>query len=635
YQHANEIPVDLKAIDITSSSSSVIQPVPSKVATVSKRPSKISHLFSWTLRLLFLALIIFCAWQLWKITSTEPVRRLIINADAELDISGNSMLTISPQGENVIYVGRQNGETKLFLRSLDKFEALPIQGTEGARSPFFSHDGKWIGFFANGNLKKVSILGGVPVTLTATNIFFGASWAANDTIYFSAGQSNENNCLLFQISANGSAAKVLTQPQDSLEFVRHCFPQILPGNKALIFTRLPKQSDNPDEGVIEVLDLHSGKRQKILQGGIYARYINTGHIVAAWSGGLFAVPFNLKKLEVTGPTVPVLNKILLNNELIPNFAFSKDGTLIYAPVEKGSQKKQIISMNRDGEKQDVFDLRRDFYHISFSPDESKIAVTVGRENAQVWIIHPVKQEFSQFTFEGSNSFPIWTPDGKHITYSSNRNGSSNIYMKAIKAETAEVQLTSGDNRQLPTSWSADGTVLAFCEDHPDSNLDIMLLKFDSDTTVQSLISTRFNEQEAKFSPNGKWVAYTSDKSGRNEIYVQSYSGDAAPVRVSEKGGSSPIWHPNSQRLYFRQRNTLMSVSIKTKPVFEADKPEEMFKMANRFEYYTISPGGEQFVFVVEEQAQSIKHFNIVLNWDEELKQQVDSGKRIFGLKVWW
>lgn len=626
YQHANEIPVDLKAIDITSSSSSVIQPIPSKNATKSKRPSKIKHFVSWTFRLLLLALIIYSVWHLWKFTSNTPVRRLVINTDTDLDISENSMLAISPQGENVIYVGKQNGETKLFLRAMDKFEAMAIQGTESAESPFFSHDGKWIGFFADGKLKKISIYGGVPVTLAETKIFFGATWAPNDTIYFSGNKTiAESNCYLFQVSANGGEAKVLTQAQDSLKSVHHCFPEILPGSKVLLFTRLPKQSNNPDEGVIEVLDLESGERQKVLEGGVYARYSDTGHITAAKSGGLFAVPFNLAKLEVTGPTVPVLDHIFMNNGLIPNYTFSNDGSLIYAQGEKGSQKKKIVSMDQNGETKDVFDQHGDYSQVCFSPNGSKIAVTVGRgETAGIGLIDPLKKEFSNLAIEGANNNPVWSPDGKFLTFTSKRNGKSNIYQKRYNTDLSPGQLTTGDNRQFPTSWAPDGKTLAFCEDHPDSNLDVWLLKFDKDTTAQPFIATKFKEHQAMFSPDGKWIAYTSDLSGSDEIYVRSYPDSGEAIKISGTGGTYPNWHPLENKLYFRQRDKLLEVNCQFAPVFKVEKAVEIIKLDHTFHNYTISSNGDSFIFIVDEQVQSIKNFNVVLNWFEELNQQVPS-----------
>jgi serine/threonine protein kinase len=636
YQHVNEIPVDLKAIDITSSGSSIIQPVPSKVAPVTKQASKPKSCFSWIVRILLFSFIIYCAWQLWKLSSPQPIRRVIINAEIDLNFPGNSVAAISPDGKNVVYESAQNGATMLFLRTMDKFEAIPIQGTEGARSPFFSYDGKWIGFNTNDGLKKVSVFGGVPVLLTQIDAFFGASWAPNDTIYFAGTKSSkECDCALLKISANGSEAEVITPQSDSSGFVRYYFPEMLPGGKALLFTRLQIDCRNPDEGIIEVLDLKTGKSHKILEGGVCARYSSTGHIIAAWSGGLFAVPFNLNKLEVTGPTVPVLDEIFLNKGFIPNYSFSNDGTLIYLSGKKGFQKKQLVFLNHNGESQHVLNQLENFRQLSYSPNASKLTVSIDRENNnQLWLIEPDKQTQYQFTFDGSNDYPIWTPDGQNITFWSDRNGKKNIYQKALKSQAPAVQLTTGDNKQFPTSWAPDSKTLAFCEDHPDSSLDIWVLKFDKDTTAQPFIATKNREHQAMFSPDGKWIAYTSDLSGKNEIYVCSFPEKGEAIKISEIGGTDPTWHPRENKLYFQQRDKLMQVKYLTAPVFKAEKPVELFKVDQAFHNYTISSNGDLFVFVVNEQIQPTKNFNVVLNWFEELKQQVPSGKRFFGLKLW-
>jgi serine/threonine protein kinase/WD40 repeat protein len=636
YQHVNEIPVDLKAIDITSSGSSIIQPVPSKVAPVTKQTSKPKSCFSWIARILLFVFIIYCAWQLWKFSSPEPIRRVIINAEIELNFSSNSIGMISPDGKNVVYEGTQNGATMLFLRTMDKFGTIPIQGTEGAHSPFFSYDGKWIGFQSSAGLKKVSVFGGVPIALAQLDAFFGASWAPNDTIYFAGMISSaESNSPLLKISANGGEIKNVAQPTDSSAFIRYCFPDVLPGGKALLFTRLQMDCRNPDEGIIEVLDLKTGKSHIILEGGVCARYSSTGHIIAAWSGGLFAVPFNLNKLEVTGPTVPVLDGIFLNKGFIPNYSFSNDGTLIYLSGENGFQKKQLVLLNHNGESQHVFNQLEDFRHLNYSPNAAKLIVSIDRENKnQLWLVEPDKQTLFQFTFDGYNDYPIWTPDGKNITFYSDRNGKKNIYQKALKSHAPAKQLTTGDNKQFPTSWTPDGKTLAFCEDHPDSSSDIWVLKFDKDTTAQPFIATKHKEHQAMFSPDGKWIAYTSNKSGKDEIYVRPFPDTGKDIKISEIGGTDPIWHPTNNKLYFLQRNKLLQVRYLTAPVFKAEKPVELFKMDHTFHNYTISSNGDLFVFVVNEQIQPTKNFNVVLNWFEELKQQVPSGKRFFGLKLW-
>ena len=634
YQNANEIPVDLKAIDISSSSFSKITSVPS-ISTITPRPSRRKRLFSWTLLTVISILAIVSVWRLWVSPPPSSVRRLVINTETELSFWWSSSVVISPDGKNVVFVSQKDGERMLFLRAMDKFESTQIQGTAGASSPFFSPDGQWVGFHADGKLKKVSVFGGVPITLLENNTFFGASWGPDESIYFSSQESGTNgHWVLSKISANGGELQVLTHSQDTVAYVRHCWPQVLPGGKAVLFTRIPEDSKNPDEGRIEVLDLESGDRHIILEGGVYARYSPTGHIVAAWSRGLLAAPFDLTKFEVTGPTVPVLEGLFLDRGYIPNYMFSDDGSLVFVQGKEATKKRKLLSVNRKGEFQPIVEQLDDFYWPKFSPDETKLVMSIGQEeHAHIWINDFDQGNLSQLTFEGNNNQAIWTPDGKRITFSSNRNGHWNLYWQAMDSSGYAEQLTTGNNKKWPTSWSPDGKVLAFCQDQPDSSLDIWILQMDEEPEPQPFLKTQHREHQAMFSPDGLWIAYTSDQSGRDEIYVQSYPNKGATVKISDEGGRWPMWHPNGRQLFYRHQGKLMAVSIESKPEFKIGTPKELFELYSRDGYYDLSSKGDRFLLVAEESQPSITHLKVVLNWFQELNRQVPSGKRLLGIKL--
>lgn len=258
YQNASELPVDLKAIDISSGGSTSRITAARGMSTMStmstaepKKPSRFKRALKWTFAALFLLAAGFSVWRFWISPLQAPVRRLVINTDENLIFWQNSAVTISPDGKNIVYVSQQNGEPKLFLRSLEKFESTPIQGTENGNSPFFSPDGQWIGFYADGKLKKASIFGGVPTKLLELEAFLGASWTQKDTIYFST-RSN-GNWFLAKISANGGTLQPVTLTQNPLEPRKVCWPQVLPGGEAILFTSIAEASSNPDEGQIEVL----------------------------------------------------------------------------------------------------------------------------------------------------------------------------------------------------------------------------------------------------------------------------------------------------------------------------------------------------------------------------------------------
>jgi serine/threonine-protein kinase len=635
YQNANEIPVDLKAIDISSSSTSRITP-PSTVSTMApSKPLRWKRMLTWTFFTLVFLLAGFSVWRFWLSPLSAPVRRLVINTEENLSFWRSSAVVISPDGKNIVYVSQRAGETKLFLRPMDKFESTPIQGTEGANSPFFSPDGQWLGFYAEGKLKKVSVFGGVPVTLLETDSFFGASWGPNNTIYFSTLSAETNGSwIISKISANGGQAQAVTQSQDSPGHVKDCWPQDLPDGKAVLFTRIPESSRNPDEGRIEVLSLETGERHTILEGGIYARYSPTGHIVAAWSGGLLAVPFDLSKLEVTGPTVPVLDGILLGSGYIPNYTFSQDGSLVFVQGTKGTFDTRILQANRQGVSQPLIAKSDDFYWPKLSPDASQLSVTIEKEeDTDIWIGNLNDGSLIQLTFEGNNNYAIWTPDGKRLTFASDRSGAWNLYWQPVLGKAPAEQLTTGENNKWPTSWSPDGTVLAYHEGHPDSTLDIWLLTMDEERNTRPFLKTAHNEYQAMFSPDGRWIAYTSDRSGRDEIYLQSYPDKGEAVKISNTGGKWPMWNPNGRELYYRYGDKLMAVSITTKPEFTAGTPEELFEVRSRADYMDLSLKSGRFLFVDEDTVLTVTYLNVVLNWFEELNSLVPSGKRLLGIKL--
>jgi len=637
YQNANELPVDLKAIDISSGGSTSKITATRSMSTLStmatpgpKKPSRFKRALKWTFAALVLLAAGFSVWRFWVSPLRELVHRLVINTDENLVFWQNSAVTISPDGKNIVYVSQQNGEPKLFLRSLEKFESTPIQGTENGNSPFFSPDGQWIGFYADGKLKKASIFGGVPTKLLELEAFLGASWTQEDTIYFST-RSN-GNWFLAKISATGGTLQPVTLTQNPLEPMKVCWPQVLPGGETILFTSIAEASSNPDEGQIEVLSLATGERRKVLEGGTYARYSPTGHIVAAWSGGLLGVPFDLSKLEVTGPTIPVLEGILLGSSYIPNYTFSEDGLLVFVQGAKGGVERRIMAANLQGGSQLLLAKHEEFSQPQFSPDENQIALTIEKNgNSNIWLSSLNDDGLRQLTFDGNNSHPVWTPDGNSLTYVSDRDGSWNLFRQSLEGAAQAEQLTTGDNPKWPASWSPNGSVLAYHEEHPDSSLDIWLLKM-NDRKPEPFLQTRFNERQPTFSPNGLWIAFVSDQSGQDEVYVRAFADKNESTNVSSAGGKWPMWHLNSQQLYYRFRDQLMAVAITTNPKFSAAPARELFVMHTRGGQMNISPKSARFLFVEADLAQEVSQLNVVLNWFEELNSKVPSGKRFFGIK---
>ncbi|MFQ5674275.1 MAG: protein kinase [bacterium] len=637
YQNAIELPVDLKAIDVSSTGSTSkistatatsFSRMSTMTPTTEVKPSRFKKMIRWTFALIFLTAAGFSAWKFWLSPSLSPVRRVAIETESSLNFSGSSAVIISPDGKTIVYSSQADGNSHLFLRAMDKFQATPIQGTDGANSLFFSPDGQWIGFYADGKVKKASLFGGVPTTLLETEFFFGASWTNQDSITF-ATRDSHGNSVLAKLSANGGAPTVLSQSQNRTAAKIISWPQVISGGKAILFTTLPEKSRNPDEGSAEILDLQSGERRTVLQGGVHARYSPTGHIVAAGSGGLLAAPFDPSKLEVTGPTVQVLEGILLTSGYIPNYAFSNDGSLVYVSAGKAAIEQSVVSVDRQGNSATIVSRHADFSWPRVSPDGRRVALTM---DGKIWLMDMDSGDLVQLPTLGNCDRALWSPDGKEVTFASDRNGAWNLYKQSVENLNARAtQLTEGEQQKWPTSWSADGTALAYHQADPDSGLDIWVLETGESNKAHPFLTTAANEQQAVFSPDGKWLAYTSDQSGRNEIYLQTYLDKSSPVQISQDGGAWPMWRPDGGELYFLSGNTVMAVAISTTPQVVVGSPAALFETNARGADIAISPQSGRFVAIEESLPGDIGRLNLVLNWFEELNRQVPSGKKLFGL----
>jgi len=633
YQHASEIPVDLRGVDITSSSSSAIQPNVT-LATVTPRRSllkRISVVLFWAAILVAVSLGI---WKLFIASSVSVIHRLTISTDSPINFSNGSAIAISPDGRHVVYASQKENSDLLYLRPLDQFEAKPIEGTQRAACPFFSPDGQWLGFVADGELKKVSVFGGVPISLCKVNSLLGSCWTKDNIIYFSSRiSSTKHNSTIFRISANGGAPKMITHPKDTTNGEIHCWPEMLPNKKMLIFTSIPANSHNPNDGNIECYYLETGLQRTILKGGIFGRYSPTGHLVAAWSGGVLAAPFNVKTAMVTGPTVPVLDENFQYSNLSLNFGFSNDGTLIYVLGSDQLKNKKLTVCNELGTIHLITEQADDFHYPVLSAKENYLATQIGDEsNSQIWIFDKTKASFRQFTFDGINCFPIWSPEGEKITFSSFKNNRWHLFERAIQSDAKATLFTSSEFRSQPCSWSADGKVLAFVRRDPRTNLDIWLMKVSRDTTVSPFLNSKYQEHQAAISPNGAWIAYVSNQLGAEEIFLRVIANAKSEIKISDKGGVRPVWHPNGQSLYYLQSNKIIEVAVKWKAKFIVSRPKIKFELNLTDGFFSLSPLGDQFLFVIEQPTEPINNLHVVLNWFDELKKKVPTSKKFLGLE---
>jgi eukaryotic-like serine/threonine-protein kinase len=566
-------------------------------------------------------------------TASQAVKRMTIKLpDSEALASakfgpnsiGRTSITLSPDGRLLAYVAIHNGKSQLYLRSLDQFEAKPISGTEGAYDPFFSPDGQQIGFFAENKLKKVSIHGGEPMTLCEIRNPIGASWGENETIVF----ADTVGLDLSQIPARGGKPQILVNLSE--DFIggfnaQFLYPQFLPGGKAVLFSIWPDVGD-PDHFRIGVLSLVTGKWSVLLEGGTTPRYASSGHLVFAHAGGILAVPFDLSRLEITGPAITLVEGVRIEEWGAAQFALSQEGTLVYASGASAYVGK-LTWVDRQGTSKPLTASPQPYGSIHLSPDGQRLAVLVMGAANDIYIYEFARATFTRLTMEGYNDVPRWTPDGKRVSYFRRNDPKQyEIVWKFADGRGAEEVLTTSKYAQWPMSWSPDGKLLAFTEWNQEGG-DLWILPLEGDRRPQPWLKTKFLEWAATFSPDGKYIAYWSDESGQREVYVRPYASLSGKWQISSNGGDDPIWSRDGRELFYREGTKLMSVAIQTQPEFRAAAPHLMFEGSylrniNGTEY-DVAPDGQHFIMIEEATKQPpITHLNVVLNWFEELKQRV-------------
>jgi Tol biopolymer transport system component len=570
-------------------------------------------------------------WHFWGFGSgrrlTQPVTRFAINIPDNEPLAltkfvplavGRTAIAISPDGTNLVYVANHNGQAQLCLRRLDQVETKLIAGSEGAYNPFFSRDGKWVGFFADNKLKKVSLAGGEPVTLCEARNPVGADWASNDLIFF----GDQEGGTLTRVSASGGTPQALP-----IGGVQAPSVAVLPDGKWLLFSS--PVGTNPDYCQIIALSLETGEKNVVLDGASNPRYLPSGHLLFTRGGVLMAAPFEIAHRKVTGPSVVVSEGI--RSEIYGNaqFSASDNGVLAYVPGTAGWIGKPVW-VDRQGKVKQIPLPAQCYGSFKLSPDAKHLAIQVAAAKDDIWIYEFARGTFLRLTVDGNNINPVWSSDAKQLVFSSVRDGRFGIFRKPADGSGVEERLTTAPNEtgQVAESWAPNGKALTFGEWNATDQGDIWILPLDGDRKPQPFLRTRFSEFFSSFSPDGNWIVYTSDESGRYEVYVRPYPGPGGKWQVSTEGGEEPVWA--GDELFYRNGEKWMVAKVRTKPDFHAETPRLLFE--NYFinvpglSHYVSSDGQRQVMIQPIGQDSNPKQINVVLNWFEELEQHVATGK---------
>jgi serine/threonine-protein kinase len=585
--------------------------------------------------------------------SALPSRFSIVSPPGQpVNVSGTARdIALSPDGRHLVYRsgGTNSAGSPLMVRELDQLDAQPLAGITYAYAPFFSPDSQWIGFFENAELKKVSIGGGPAVTLgPVTGAPLGASWGEGNTIVFATGDPDTG---LWRVSADGGRPALLTKPDAARREGAHEFPSVLPGGRAVLFTITA--AGEADNSQVAVVDVTTGQR-KTLVSGSQAEYVDVsrgsgkpvGYLTYAAAGTLRAVPFDPVRLEVLGNPVTVVERVTMKPTGAANYAVSRAGTLVYL-VGSGEQTtpRSLVWVDRNGREEPIRAPQRAYGTPRLSPDGTRVAVEVYDQNADIWIWDLARDSFRRLTFDpAGEGMAVWTPDGQQILYMSTRSGVSNVYRQNADGSGTVDRLVTSAIPQWPTSITPDGTYLAGFDLLPRTNTDVVffplthpMLRAASGpahgVSPAPSADMRFKGGFADFSPNGRYVAYWSRESGRDEIYVRPFpSVDSGRWQVSTAGGTRPTWARSGRELfYLDSSNRLTSVLVSTSgPTFSAGKPTTVFDTkyveSNPSRHYDVSADGQRFLMIKDSAAgdptATPASMVVVLNWFEELKQRV-------------
>ena len=586
-------------------------------------------------------------WAPWRSAPTPAPVRLSseIGVDGALATDQGASAVPSPDGSLLVFAAEPAGadSAQLYVRRLDQLQSIALAGTEGARNPFFSPDGQWLAFFAGGKLKKVAVSGGAVVTLCDAPNGRGGTWTDEGSIIFSPANTPGTN--LLRVSAAGGKP----EPFDTLEQgeVTQRWPQALPGGAAVLYTSASSTTQWENANLV-IQPLHGGTRKIVVRGGYYGRYVSSGHLLYVHEGSIFAAPFDLDRLEVTGPSAPAVQGVTSSPTITGGgqFAVGSNGALIYVPGRATSSDDQIAWMDRTGKTSVMRAMPANWSNPVFSPDGARLAIDISDgKQSDVWIYDWMRDTLSRLTFDPSDDVrPAWTPDGTRIAFSSKRRDGVrfNLYWQRADGGGDATPLTESANDQYPGSFHPKGKFLVFLEltnQTAPAGSDLMLLPIDGSEatawkvgTPTAFLKTPQIESTPMFSTDGRWVAYLSNENGRNDLFVRPFPGPGGKWQISTAAADDPMWSPNRRELFFASNPglRLMVAGYSTEGgVFRAERPqlvsETRFVTRPRAPSRDIAlhPDGQRFAIALAPPEETITRLDkvvIVFNFLDELRR---------------
>jgi eukaryotic-like serine/threonine-protein kinase len=544
-----------------------------------------------------------------------PTARFFIPPPEGVPPLVESRLAVAPDGQRVVFISGSNGVPSLYLRNVGQFASTLIPGTAGADHPAVSPDGREVAFTADRKIKKVAIGGGEPVVLCESPVGLGLSWGGDGQIYFNPGPSYG----ISRVAASGGVPAPVTKLRSGE--VEHRFPELLPDGVTLLYSSIGGASSSGNDQMFAE-SLRTGERV-LLGVGRSPHYLPAGYLLYERDGALYAAAFDPALLKVAGPATVAVQGVYLTPLGSSQFAVGS-GTLAYLAAGPGEDLESLVWVDRNGDERATGLSGRNFNQPRLSPDGHRIALTVtpsGSADANpgdLWLYDLERHTFGRLTSDGA-TMPLWTPDGRRLTYAGRRGTPTDIVTRAYDGSAPdEVLLKGRPGSNFPLSWSPDGARLAFVGvSAGTTGNDLWVVT--AGGVVTPLLQTPFREGAPVFSPDGRFFAYVSDATGRNEIYVRPSQGPGQEVLVSGTGGTEPLWPRRGHELFFRQGESIFAVEVTTTPSVRVGASrlvlERRYKRSNAvWPNYDVTPDGTRLLMIKGSGRVAQTQFNVVLNW---------------------
>lgn len=597
---------------------------------------RVREMVGWTSALVLLVLLILIGWQR-RATVQNPVplpafsvlqlafpEKITLNVGTAI----GTPIAVSPDGRAIAFVGTGSNDVKeIFIRPLDQAEARPLPGTDGAFAPFFSEDGTYVGFFAgwDSKLRAVPVAGGQAKVLSPIVPYpHGVSWRGSELIFNRAPAKDEG---LVRLKLEGDdPPTVFSQP--TTNELNHFWPQILPGNEAVLYTS--RVSGNAQESQIVVRSLKDPSRRVRIGQGALGRYTASGHIVYSQGGALWAVGFDRSKFEMRGKAQRVREGVMINPfSGVELFDVSEggNGTLAYVAATTNGIGRRLAWLTRSNSWEELEFPPDAYQDLSVKPDGTSAAIRIGDLGADIWILDltPGSRRRQRLISHPRNDhIPTWSPDGQWLYFGSDRLGWPGVFrQRADGFSESETLVSDRDRVILGHDISPDQRTLVYVRGYAGVNADIMIMRLDGGGKAEPFLETPFDEVNPAFSPDGKWLAFNTDanQKGRFDVYVTSFPDKRIVKQVSEDGGGETKWSPKGGELFFRKDNDLMVVTFDADVEFRPSRPRPLIRMPAWVQTYDVAPDAQRFLVVADDpEPSALKQLVVVQNWFDELRR---------------